>query len=181
MAGCYSVGASEAQDVSTFGFVGEIVDVFAELPVGHTLVVMPAVVVLAYAVRIADEEASHLLLNTKVYHLSSSFVTHSSYTPDNSSAERVLSTLQFLPTSRILLTAGLLLGNLAQPLIPLSLEATDPTPRDNHRLASLSGYCCKVDLTQINGRTNRTRRLCCLWALNTHVQCKTVFPDQGTG
>ncbi len=181
LARCSSFGASEAQDVSVFGFVGEIADVLAVLPAGHTLVVMPAVVLLAYAVRIADEEAPHLLLNTKVDDLSSSFVTHSTYTPGNSSADLVLRTLQLLPAPRILLTAGLLPGNLAQALIAVALEATDTTPRDNHRLAGLSGDCCKMYLTQINGRTNRTRRLVCLWALDTHVQFKTVLPDQGTG
>ena len=181
LARCSSFGASEAQDVNEFGFVGEIVDVFAVLPAGHTLVVMPAFVMLAYAVRITDEEAPHRMLNTKVYDLSSSCVTHISHTPGNSSADLVLSTLQVLPASRILLTSGLLLGYVAQLLIPLPLEATDTTPRDNHRLAGLSGDCCKMDLTQINGRTNRTRRLFCLWVLNTYVQFKTVLPDQGTG
>jgi hypothetical protein len=181
LARCSSFGASEAQDVNECGFVGEIVDIFAILPAGHTLVVMPAFVLLAYAVRITDEEAPHGMLNTKVYDLSSSCVTHISHTPGNSSTDLVLSTLQVLPAPRILLTAGLLLGNLAQLLIPLPLEATDTTTRDNHRLAGLSGDCCKMDLTQINGRTNRTRRLFCLWVLNTYVQFKTVLPDQGTG
>ncbi len=181
LARCSSFGASEAQDVSIFGFVGEIVDVFPVLPAGHALVVMPALVLLAYAVRIADEEAPHRMLNTKVYDLPSRFVTHISHTPGNSSADLVLSTLQVLPAPRILQTSGLLLGNLAQPLMPLPLEATDSTPRDNHRLAGISCDCCKMYLAQINGRTNRTRRLFCLWALNTYVQFKTVLPDQGTG
>src|SRR2546421_9602123 len=38
LATCASFGASEARDVSLFGFVGEIIDVFAILPQGHAAI-----------------------------------------------------------------------------------------------------------------------------------------------
>jgi hypothetical protein len=65
-----SFRAGEAQDVGGFGFVGEIVDIFPVLPAGHTLVVMPAVIPIAYPMRVADEDCPDLVLNTEVDHLS---------------------------------------------------------------------------------------------------------------
>ena len=66
LATCSSFGASEARDVSLFRFVGEIIDVFAILPQGHALIVVSAVIPIAHAMRIADEQHSDLVLNTKV-------------------------------------------------------------------------------------------------------------------
>ncbi len=74
LATCSSFGASEARDVGLFGFMSEIVDVFAIFPQGHALIVMPAIIPIAHAVGIANEETSHLILNAKVDDLSSSFI-----------------------------------------------------------------------------------------------------------
>src|SRR5260370_41910991 len=73
LATCSSSGASEAQDAGLFRFVGQIVDVTAILPQGHTLIVMSASISIAHPMRIADEEASHLILNTEVDDLSCRF------------------------------------------------------------------------------------------------------------
>src|ERR1700693_326902 len=66
LATCFSFGASEARDVSLFGFVGEIIDVFAILPQGHTAVLMAATITVTHTMRIADEERSYLVGDTKV-------------------------------------------------------------------------------------------------------------------
>ena len=63
---CSSFGASEAQDAGLFRFVGQVVDVLAVLPQGHALVVVPAGVTVAHAVRVADEERADLVLDTEV-------------------------------------------------------------------------------------------------------------------
>jgi hypothetical protein len=54
-----SFRASEAQDVSRFGLVGQVRDVFAIFPQCHTLIVMPAAITIAYAMWVADEQCSY--------------------------------------------------------------------------------------------------------------------------
>ena len=50
-----SFEVGEARDVSLFGFVADVVDVFAILPVAHALVVMLATILVADPMRIACE------------------------------------------------------------------------------------------------------------------------------
>src|SRR5712692_2146729 len=70
---CSSFGASEARDVSLFRFVGEVVDIFAIFPQRHTLVMMPATMPIAHAVRVADQHRGYILLATIIEHLPWSF------------------------------------------------------------------------------------------------------------
>ncbi len=94
-----SFGASEARDVSSFRFVGEIVDILAIFPASQTLIVMSAMVAIAHTVRIADEESTHVVLNTEVDHLASSLVSLVTDAPLRPSALLVFSALQFLPAT----------------------------------------------------------------------------------
>ena len=75
LARCSSFGASEARDVSLFGFVGEIIDVFAILPQGHAAVVMAATIPGTHPMRIADEERSDLVGDTKGDDVPGGFMT----------------------------------------------------------------------------------------------------------
>jgi hypothetical protein len=65
---CSSFGAGRARDAGLFGFVRQIVKIFAVFSPCHALVVVPALVLLADAVRIADEESSYLVLHAEVDH-----------------------------------------------------------------------------------------------------------------
>jgi len=138
LATCSSFGASEAQDAGSFRFVSEIVDVFAILPQSHALIMVAAIITIAHAMRIADKEASHLMLNAEVSHLSRGLVSHVTDTPFRAMAHLVLGALQLPPTTRILLAVGLLLSDGSEAHRALPLEATDTTPCDNHRLACIS-------------------------------------------
>src|SRR6266566_5967510 len=71
LATCSSFRASRARDVSLFGFVGEILDVFAIFPQRHALIVVSALVRLSDAMRIANEDRPDLVVNTKVNHVPS--------------------------------------------------------------------------------------------------------------
>src|SRR5579884_1931526 len=95
-----------------FRFVGQVVDIFAVFPQGHALIVMSAIVVRAYSMRIANEERAYLLLLTKVDHFAGSFVAHITDTPFCTFTLFVLRMLQLLPTTRVFLTTSLFLGNL---------------------------------------------------------------------
>src|SRR6266567_5287599 len=74
LATCASFGASEARDVSLFGFVGEIIDVFAILPQGHAAVMMATTITVTHTMRIAYEERTDLVEHTKVDDLPSGFL-----------------------------------------------------------------------------------------------------------
>jgi hypothetical protein len=137
LARCSSFGASKAQDMGLFAFVGEVVDIPTILPQGHTLVVMSPVVAASNAMRIANEERTDLVVNTEVDDLSCRFMAHITDTSFRASALLVLGTLQVLPASRVLLASGLLLGDLAQVLVALSLERSKTAPRDNQRLPGI--------------------------------------------
>src|SRR5947209_16729006 len=71
---CASFGAGEAHNMGLCGFVGQVGDILPVLPQRHPLVVMPAALPVAHTVRVADEEAPHVLLDTEVDHCSGRFV-----------------------------------------------------------------------------------------------------------
>src|SRR6266702_8265827 len=122
---CSSFRASEAQDAGLFGFVDEILDILAILPQSHALIVVSAIITIADAVRIADEQTSHLVLPTEVDDLMGRLVSHIADTARGATAQCILRPLQFLPATGILLTTGLLLGNLAQSLGALPLQTAN--------------------------------------------------------
>jgi hypothetical protein len=177
LATCSSFGASEAQDVGSFGFVSQVIDILAVFPQSHALIVVSATITIADAVWIADEETSYLLLNTEVNDLPRGFVSHITDTPFRPVADLILGSLQLFPTARILLAASLLLGDFSLAHGALPLETTNTTPRDNHRMACIGTHSSKMNFTQIDGGMNLTRRIFRLWDLDTDMQFKAVLPD----
>jgi hypothetical protein len=81
LARCSSFGAGEAHDVSRLAFVSQVINVFAIFPQGHALIVVPAAVLLANTMRIADEEGLYLFVNAEVDHLTGGFVPQVTNTP----------------------------------------------------------------------------------------------------
>ena len=69
-----SFGAGEARDAGVLGFVGQVVDVTAVFPQGHTLVVMTAAIAGAHAVRVADEERADFVFHAEVNDLAGRLV-----------------------------------------------------------------------------------------------------------
>ena len=136
---CASFGAGEAHDVGLCGFVGEVIDVFPIFPQGHALVVMPASISVAHALRIADEEAAHVLLNTEVNDGPRGFMTRITHAPLRSAADFVFRPLEFLPAARVFLTAALLAGKLSQLSVTLAFERADAAPGHDHVKLPLGG------------------------------------------
>jgi hypothetical protein len=166
--------------VSSFTFVGEIINVLAVFPQSHALIVVSAVVLVADAVRIPNEEGIDFLLNTKVDHLAGGLVAHIPNTTLSPATLLVLRILKFLPAPGILLAPGLFLCDLAQLLASLVFERTDATPSDNESLARIRCHGCQVDFAQVYGRLNRSGCFFGLGYLDADMQLKTVVPDQAT-
>jgi hypothetical protein len=61
-----SFGAGEARDAGLLRFVGDVINVLAVFPQGHALVMVSSGVPIAHAVRVADEERSHIVLDAEV-------------------------------------------------------------------------------------------------------------------
>ncbi len=61
-----SFGASEARDMGLLGFVRQIVDITTIFPLAHTLVMVFATVFGADAMRVANEERTNVIVDTKV-------------------------------------------------------------------------------------------------------------------
>jgi hypothetical protein len=180
LATCSSFGASEARDVSLFGFMGQVVNVFPILPQRHTLIMMPSSILIADAMRIADEERAHLVLNAEIDHLARRLMSLIADTPFSAATLLVLGALKLLPATGILRASGLLFRNLAELLVPLSLEGTDTTSSDNQGFSRVRGDGCKVDFTQSNGCVNSASRLLCLLYSDTDMQFKAMVPDERT-
>jgi hypothetical protein len=176
-----SFRASKARDVSSFGLVGKIIDVFAIFPQGHTLIVVSTMVSIADTMRIADEEGSHLVGDTKVDHFAGRFVALISDAPFIALAYVVLGPLQLLPTTGMLLATGLLLGKLSQLLGALPLERTDTASCDNEGLLRIGGDSSEVDFSQVYRSLFLTRSSFRPWYLDAHMQFKASIPDQRTG
>jgi hypothetical protein len=121
---CSSLGAGKARDAGLFGFVRQIVKVFAVFPRCHALVMVPATRTGAHAMRIADEETPHAPLHAEVNHVPGGFMTCITNALLRSAADRLLGPLQFLPATRVLRAAGLLFGKLAHLPVALSAAAS---------------------------------------------------------
>ncbi len=178
---CSSFRASEARDVSLFRFVGEIIDVFAILPQGHALIMMSAIISIAHAMRIANEERSDLLLDAKVNDLAGSFMALITKPPFRSLAHLVLCPLQFLPATGMFLAVTLLFGKLSQLLIPLVFERTDTTTCDDQGLLGIRGDSSKMDFSQVDRSLFHSWSLFSPWDFNADMQFKASVPDQRTG
>jgi hypothetical protein len=136
---CSSFRTGEAHDMGLLRLVGEIIDVFAIFPQGHALIVGSASVLCADPMRMANEEAANLLLDTKVDHRAAGFVPQVTNAPLSPLALFVLRVLQSLPAPGVLLATRLLLGDLPKVLRPLALERTDAAPGDDQSLSGGSG------------------------------------------
>ena len=110
---CSSFRAGEAHNVGGCAFVGQVVNILAIFPQSHALIVMPASILIADTMRIADEESSDLLLNTEVDHFAGGLVPHLPNAPLGSATLLLLRMLQSLPAPGVLCAPTLLLDNLA--------------------------------------------------------------------
>lgn len=175
---CSSFGAAETADAGLFGFVRQIVNVFAVFPLRHALVVMPPAVALAYATWVADEQGSDVLFDTEVDDLARGFVAYVSNATFCPSAHLVLGMLQLFPATGVLLAASLLLRNLPKLLVALPLEGTDTPTRDDQGGRGRSGYGSQVNFSQVNSRLNASRGLFSLWNFDANMQFKAAIPAE---
>ncbi len=176
-----SFGAGEAQDAGLFGFVGEVVDIAPVFPQGHALVMMSSGVPVAHAVRVADEEASHLVCNAEIDHLPRGLVAQVADTPLGAPAYLVFRALQPLPAARVLCASALLFGESPQLLAPLSLERADAAPGHDSRRTRVRGDGGQVDFSEINGCLNSPRNFFLRFHFDAHMQLKAVIPDERAG
>jgi hypothetical protein len=181
LATCSSFGASEARDMSLFGFVGEIIDVFAILPQGHAAVLMAATITGTHTMRIADEERSDLVGDTKVDDLPGGLMTLITNATFVSFAYLVLDSLQFHPATGILLTSALLFRQLSHLLIAVAFERTDTTPCNDQGLLCIRSNSSEMDFSQVDSSLFLSWSMFSLWYLNAHMQLKASVPDQRTG
>lgn len=176
-----SFGAGEAHDVGSFRFVDKIFDILAIFPERHTLIVMPTVISIAHPMRVANEERTDFVFNTEVDHLAGGLVPMVTNTPFHPSALFVLGTLELLPSMRILLAPGLLLGNLSQAPVAVSLESADTPSGDDQGFACSGGDSSQVDFAKVYGRLTLTWGVLSLWNFYAHMQLKASVPNQCTG
>ena len=146
-----------------FGLVREIIHVPTVFPQGHALIVVPASILVADTMGIANKEGANLLFHTKGDDFAGGFVPQIAHTPFGATALLVFGSLQLLPAPRILFAPGLFPGNFAQLLTSLVFERTDAAPGDDHGLPGVGAHGCQVDLAQIYCGLDRARSLFCLW------------------
>ena len=94
---CSSFGAGRARDACLVRFVGEVINVAAVFPLRHAAIVLAAAVPVAHAVRIADEERSHFLLDAKVDDPTRGLMPEIAHAPLGPSTNLVLGPLELLP------------------------------------------------------------------------------------
>ena len=176
-----SFGAGEAQDASLHGLVGEIVDVAPVLPLRHAPVVVAAAILIADAVRVADEEAAHLVFDTKIDDLPRGLVSEITYSTLGQSADFVLRPLELLPAPGAFLAATLLPVDLSRLLCSLAFEGADTASGHDERLARVGRHGGQVDFPQVNGRLNRAGTGFRLWDIHADVQFEAPVPHERTG
>ncbi len=176
-----SFGAGRARYAGLHGFLGQVVDGFAVFPQGHALVVVPATVPGAHAVRVANEERPDLVFYTKVDDLARRFVPEIAHAPLNPLARLVLRALQLLPAPGVFLAAALLLGELPELSVALPFEGADAAPGHNQCVARTRGDGCKMDFPEINTRLSGARGRFRLLNFHTDMQLEAPVPHECAG
>ena len=128
---CSSFGAGRARDAGLVRFVGEVINIAAVFPLRHAAIVVAAVVLGAHAVRVADEERSHPVLDAKVDDPARGLMPEIAHAPLGPSTDLVLGPLELLKASGVLLAPAQLLGKLPELLAALPLETADAAPGDD--------------------------------------------------
>ncbi len=103
----YPLTAAEARDADLLTFLLEILLVLAVLPLTHTLVVMPPLVLVAHPVRIAHVERLHSYLLAEVDHLPRALVPQVAHPALALATFACPCILQAPPTLGTFVTAGL--------------------------------------------------------------------------
>ena len=176
-----SFAAGRARDAGPFRFMGEVVDVAAVFPLGHAAIVMPSFILIAHAMRIADEERSHLVLDAEVDDRPGGLVPQVTHASLGTAADLILRALQFLPAPGMLCAAAVLFGELAELSASLPLERADAAPSDDERFGGRGGDGGQVYLTQVNGCLHHTRRVFRLRDFQADVQFEAPVPDERAG
>ncbi|OLB44715.1 MAG: hypothetical protein AUI01_12740 [Ktedonobacter sp. 13_2_20CM_2_56_8] len=176
-----SFGAGEARDAGLRGLVSQVVDILAVFPQGHAPVVVAAGILVAHAVRVADEERADLVFHAEVDHLAARLVTEIAHAPLYPPAYLVLGALELLPAAGMFGTPGLLPGDLSDLLRSPSFERADAAPGHDQGFPGIGADSGKVYLAQINRRLYRAGSLCRLFRLDADVQLEAVVPHEGTG
>ncbi len=181
VAACSSFAASEARDAGLLRFMRQVVDILAVFPLSHALVVVSAPAFAADAMRVSDEEGSHLVLDAKVDYPPRGFMAQITDTAFAPAADLVPGALQLLPAPGVLPAPTLLFGKLAQLLRSPSLEGADTAPGHDHGCASSRGHGSQMDFAQVNRRLGSARGSLRRWDFDVDMQLKAVVPNQGTG
>ncbi len=176
-----SFGAGEARDAGLRGLVSQVGDILAVFPAGHAPVVMAAGILVAHAVRVADEERADLVFHAEVDHLAGRLVPQIAHAPLYPPAYLVLGALEPLPSAGMGGTPGLLPADLPDLLRSPSFERADAAPGHDQGFPGIGGDSSQVYLAQINRRLYRAGSLCRLFRLNADVQLEAVVPHEGTG
>jgi hypothetical protein len=119
--------------VALCAFVIEIFSIFAILPLGHTLTVMPASRTPAYAIGIADVDSSDMLLYTKAHHPPNAFMAQVAHLPFRASAHLAPSALQLAQPRGPSLAACAFSCNRAKRLIAATFDRADATAGNDER------------------------------------------------
>jgi hypothetical protein len=175
-----SFGAGEAHDVGLFYFMGQVVNIPSVFPQRHALVVMPSFILIANPMWSADEEQADLVFYTKVDHLAGRFMSLVTHTSFCSLALLVFRSLQFLPTTGVLLATGLLFGKLSELLGVLMFEGADTTSGDDQGCTRVRRDCCEVDFAKVDGSPVLTWSMFSARYLEADMQFKSMIPDQRT-
>lgn len=178
---CSSFGAGRARDAGLVRCVGEVIAVTAVFPLRHAAIVVAAAVPVAHAVRVADEEPSHPVLDAKVDDPARGLMPEIAHPPLGPSTDRVLGPLELLEASGVLLALAQLLGKLPELLVALPLDTADAAPGDDERLAHVGGDSGQVDFPQVHSRLHQAGSPFRLLHFYADVQLEAPVPDERAG
>ena len=139
---------------------------------------VPSPVPPAHAMRVADEQLAHLVLQTEGENLPGPLVAQGPDLPPFARAHFPACSLQLAIAPGAFLAPLALLAELPKGHMVAPLERADPSPRHDQRYSRVGGDCRLMDLSQIHRRLDRSRRPFRRRHRHRDVQLVAVFPDQ---
>ena len=139
-------GAGEAQDASLSTLLREVVLVLAVFPLAHTLMMMAPAWLVAYAMRVPNEDRLDPFVLQETDDLPGRFMPPVAYLPLGACPQPGLNTLEGARAARTTRATRLLALQLTQALVVTALEAADASPTHDQPLPRARRHGCQVDL-----------------------------------
>ncbi len=175
---CASFRSSDYRDATQFQLVAQIGYVLAIFPFGHAVIVLRTIVLVPNSIGIADVGLADSVSFAELSNPASSFMPQVFYLAAGLRRDAAFRAHEFLVAARPACAFGKTALDLGYGLLPIPLDGSDPSARNDKTVSRIGGNSRQVDLAQVNRGMNIAGDggICLKRLLD--MQFKTIVPNE---